>query len=334
MCDDNRGPLDSFADSLDPLHLDDTLFGNGDGHTSFDEFMIGQDDDDDYSGNSDYMGDEEDFDMDDGGAEMVPLANAGNRHPVVSRPGPTITLTFSVAEPERKVPTEGVWKYFERDYWHFAQALIDRFPELEPDYDDRSDLREMIVETYEIDKPRAIRYLYWLWENFPKTLFEQEGEEDFELISYLIRWKPILELIQNNGHDEYLYEQLKSDVFIQAAFFDGVIKKHDMLFPESYVRYLFDFCDFDAAMKAYDSFLKGQKGRYGEVDIGKLWLGIARSISWNEKISFKETLELLSKIRPVVEGIGIRGVKVLKEIDAAIERAKDNIACEEEYIEG
>jgi len=54
------------------------------------------------------------------------------------------------------------------------------------------------------------------------------------------------------------------------------------------------------------------------------------SVKWCEDLSDKETFDLLTQIRSVVEGIGIRGVKVLKEIDETIERLKEDIAYEED----
>ena len=46
--DDDNGFLDDLADTLDPLHINDILFGNGDGRTSFEETMtaelLGEDD--------------------------------------------------------------------------------------------------------------------------------------------------------------------------------------------------------------------------------------------------------------------------------------------------
>ena len=33
-----------FADSLDPMHLNDELFGDGDGYTDFGEMMMSEDD--------------------------------------------------------------------------------------------------------------------------------------------------------------------------------------------------------------------------------------------------------------------------------------------------
>ena len=49
--DDDFRPLDDLANALDPLHLNDELFGNGDGYTTFEESvaadLLGEDDPDD-----------------------------------------------------------------------------------------------------------------------------------------------------------------------------------------------------------------------------------------------------------------------------------------------
>lgn len=52
---------DDFANSLDPLHLNDELFGNGDGYTDFGELLAGDDDSDPF-GTDDFDGGDSDGD--------------------------------------------------------------------------------------------------------------------------------------------------------------------------------------------------------------------------------------------------------------------------------
>ena len=330
MSKNGHSGLDDFANSLDPLHLDDAFCGNGDGYTDFTEFATANDDDDLYGNGcssyddsgSDEYDDEESFSSHDSGLNAT--KSVGNNQPI-------ITLQFEVAKPKRTAPTDGMWKYFDGDsWWDFIQALIDHFPELGSDYDGKSDFRGIITETYEIDKPRAVAYLLWLWESFPKEFFKDEVDGFACRNSYRCRGYLLLPLIQNFGKDPYLQEQMKTEAFLKAAFYDGVMTKHEIDLPEAYISKLCLSKDFDGAMKAYNAFLEGQKGRYGEVDIGKLWLSVVYSVKWCEDLSDKETFDMLTKIRSIVDGIGIRGTKVLKEIDEALKRLQEDIAYEEE----
>ena len=102
----------------------------------------------------------------------------------------TITLSFSVAEPIRKKPTDGVWKYYDEDFdgpWNYDQALIENFPELAEDYEPNvsdSTLPDIIIETYEINHERTIKYLKWLWNTFTADLFVNEKDSVWGRQSY------------------------------------------------------------------------------------------------------------------------------------------------------
>lgn len=318
----NSDWLDDFADSLDPLHLDDTFFGNGDGVSSFDEMMIAEESDDSLCENRDETNDNNENDeksIDECSffkESISPTDNAEVINPI------NIRLTVSFSEPQRTAPTDGMWKYYNESWksWDFAQALIDYFPELASDYESNSysTLSNIIKETYEIDKIRATNYLLWLWENFPREFFKDEQDGAFERPSFRCRGQLIQTLMIWNEHDAFLYEQLKSDAFLQAAFIDGIMEKHDEFFSEKYIDYLLSFNDFFSAEKAYRLFLEGQRGRYGQVDLGKMWDGVVMSIMYNHHLEEKDKKQLFLQISPLVKEIGERGIKVMKSIDENI----------------
>ena len=120
------------------------------------------DDDEDEDVEEDFLEDS-DFDEDD---EETDLNDDS---------GVSFTLSFSVAEPKRTKPTDGIWKYFDESWesWDFAQALIDHFPGLAKHYESNSDetLPKIILDAYKIEPSRAFKYLRWLWETFPFEIF-------------------------------------------------------------------------------------------------------------------------------------------------------------------
>lgn len=323
--DENNGWMDEFADSLDPLHVNDTFFGNGDGTTSFDEMLIADDADD-------VLGEDADADESDHFDDTESYLSLQDD----VTDSIMINLSFSFPEPKRTAPTEGTWKYYNETWksWNFAQALIDRFPELAPDYEANSDstLPNIITETYEIDKPRAVRYLYWLWGNFPRDYFNNEEDGAFKRNSYQCRGELIQQLIINNEHDAFLYDLLKTNVFMQAMFIDGIMEKHNEWVPARYICYLLSFDDYASAEKAYHLFLEGQKGRYGTVDLGKMWDNVVwMGIMYNHRLSDEIKCKLLRHIRPLVDKIGERGKKVIHSIDESIEKIrKRREFCREE----
>ena len=309
--------LNDFANSLDPLHLDDAFFGNGDGFTSFDETLIAEESDDMFDENrhdtnDDDEGDEESIEERAEYEENIsPKDKAGLFHP--------IGIRLTITEPQRTAPTEGMWKYYDENWksWDFAQALIDSFPELAPDYESNSDntLFNIIRETYETDKVRAVNYLCWLWRNFPREFFADEQDSAFKRPSFQCRGYLIEVLMIWNENDAFLYEQLKSDAFLQAAFVDGIVEKHDEYFPATYIKYLLSFNDFASAEKAYKLFLEGQKGRYGVTDLCKMWDEVVMDIMYNDHLNGEVKTDIFRWIRPFVKAFGEHGAKVVKKID-------------------
>ena len=315
-----------FADSLDPLHLNDELFGDGDGYTDFGEMMRASEDDHETTPNhSDEEDDCKDY-CDEGGV-LSPENRPGVEGASPAPPASGVTFTLSVAWPPRKAPTTGMWRYFNEspDYWDFNKALLDAFPELIPDYEGntRCHLADVITETYEIDKPRGIAYLRWIWANFPVELLEKEQEDDFWRGSWESRGEVVLRLIDDNPNDNGLCKLLKSEEFLHATFEECLIDKHTLFLPQRYIFYLLRANDFAAAKEAYDAFLAGQKGRYGPVDLGKMWDAIVLGLRYDEKLSDRAKATLLTRIRPLVAAIGIRGEKVCKKIDNYLAELKE-----------
>lgn len=235
----------------------------------------------------------------------------------------SITLTFSLVEPKRTSPTTGVWNYYDEsfDLWDFAQALIDEFPELAEDYESGSDstLPNIVIETFEIDRPRALKYLKWLWTTFTPEYFKGEKESPWHRHSYKCRGALIYRLINENDLDDGLYKILKNDEdFIKAAFYEGIADKHDYELVKEYMGLMFKKNDFDAGITIYNHYLKGHQGRYSDNDLGKLWLGLVYAISWS-KLGIREKIELLTQIIPIVEGLGARGNKTKRQIDEYLE---------------
>lgn len=199
----------------------------------------------------------------------------------------TITLSFSVAEPKRIKPSVGVWKYYEESFggsWNYDQALIENFPELAEDYEPNisdNTLPNIIIETYEIDHDRAVKYLKWLWKTFTPDLFVNEKDSVWERESYKGRGLLIYRLISENEDSEELYKLLKGDVeFIYAAFRDCVHKKHQYELVKNYMLVMVRNNDASAAKLVYNAYLEGQKGRYSDKDLGNLWEDMAHNISW------------------------------------------------------
>jgi len=259
------------------------------------------------------------------------------------------TISFSIAEPERTKPTTGVWKYYDEDFggmWNFDQALIEQFPELADDYEPNVScytLRDIIVETYEIDKERAVKYLKWLWNTFTPDLFEDEKEKPGEGNSFRIRAGLIKELIWKNSGDEYLYKIIKNDKdFLITAFRDCVHEKHNYNFAQDVIEEMLIHKDVKAAKTVYLAYLEGQKGRYTDKDLGKLWCEIANQFEFvNGKFDYseKEQIAVIKGLIPLVEKLGERSKKPLNEFNGIIEMLEDHLdededkECDEEKIE-
>ena len=231
----------------------------------------------------------------------------------------SITLTFSLAEPKRTAPTTGVWKYYDEswDLWDFAQAMIDEFPELAEDYESGSDLTlpNIITETFEIDRPRAIKYLKWLWSTFTPDYFKDEKESPWHRHSYKCRGALIYRLLIENEDDYGLYKLLKNDeAFIRAAFYEGIADKHDYELAREYIALMLSKNDFEAAQTMYNHYLKGHQGRYSDNDLGKLWQDLIDTISWSN-LSRPKKIKLATQVIPIVESIGVRGKKPKRQID-------------------
>lgn len=340
--DEKHSWFDDYANKTDVFHTDDFMYGNNDGYTTFDEMVLADimrgstekkiitsdiDDFDDLEEDSE-MDEEDYFDRengedvdrgDDSDDDDIDFENYGYLDNIS---GP-LSFTITVGDPGEKRIKKGVWKYYDGFDWEFGAALIDHFPELSSDYESgcRDDICDIISETYDIDKSRAIKYLLWVWENFPKELFIKEKDNNpLERNDYKSRGGVVLRLIYDYKNDQELLNLLKTQKFIDATFKEGLIVKHDITLPEEYIGILLCNNCFDYAIKAYNAFLVGQKGRYGEVDLGKLWEGIVSKIYYDsydeDDILSEETkIELFKKIRPVVEKIGIRGGKIIKTID-------------------
>ena len=215
--------------------------------------------------------------------------------------------------------TFGIWKYYDEswDLWDFAQAMIDEFPELAEDYESGSDLTlpNIITETFEIDRPRAIKYLKWLWSTFTPDYFKDEKESPWCRHSYKCRGALIYRLLIENEEDYGLYKLLKNDeAFIKAAFYEGIADKHDYELAKEYIGLMLAKNDFDAAQTMYNHYLKGHQGRYSDNDLGKLWQDLIDVISWSN-LSKPKKIKLVTQVIPIVEALGVRGKKPKRQID-------------------
>ena len=215
---------------------------------------------------------------------------------------------------------KGIWRYYSPDWkdWSYDQALIENFPELAEDYDPNisdSTLPNIIIETYEIDPDRAVKYLKWLWKTFTPNLFANEKDTPgFETESYKGRGNLISRLILEFGDSDSLYNLLKSDLdFIFAAFRDCKHQKHDYWLVKSYMLFLLKHNDIVSAKMIYCCYLEGQKGRYSDKDLGKLWAEIIDEIHWLE-IDGKEKAKMAEAFVPFIEKIGERGKKALEKL--------------------
>ncbi len=229
------------------------------------------------------------------------------------------TISFSLAEPKRTASTAGVWKYYDEswDLWDFAQAMIDEFPELAEDYESGSDLTlpNIITETFEIDRPRAIKYLKWLWSTFTPEFFKDEKEGPWHRHSYKCRGALIYRLLIENDDDYGLYKLLKNDeTFIRAAFYEGIADKHDYELAKEYIGLMLSKNDFEAAETMYNHYLKGHQGRYSDNDLGKLWQDLIDTISWSN-LSRPKKIKLATQVIPILGSLGVRGKKPKRKID-------------------
>lgn len=231
-----------------------------------------------------------------------------------------VTLSFSVVESKRAKPSVGVWKYYDENFggsWNYDQALIENFPALAQDYEPNiSDetLPNIIVETYEIDHDRAVKYLKWLWKTFAPDLFDNEKDSVWERESYKGRALLIYRLISENEDSKELYKLLKGDVeFIYAAFRDCVHKKHQIEVVKEYMLFMIRNNDMSATKLVYNAYLKYQKGRYSDKDLGDLWMEVIYGISWLDSDE-REKIDITRQLIPLIEKIGIRGKKPLETI--------------------
>lgn len=212
---------------------------------------------------------------------------------------------------------DNVWRYYDEWHeWNYAQALIDNFSELAEDYivNNHSILSDIILETYEIDKPRAVLYLKWLWKTFTPDLFINEKDTPYGTESFKSRGEIIMRLIFANYSCDCLYNLLKNDTdFLIAGFIDCRHEKHNLDFVKAYIGFMLKRLDVDAIIDAYNYYLKGQKGRYTDKDLGNLWNDIAFGVFYSG-INNQEKFDTLERFIPFIECLGVRSKKPLDRI--------------------
>lgn len=223
-------------------------------------------DDDDLDESLDEIGDDYEEKLDD---DFVAEENDG---------GSGISLTFSLSfeEPDRTKPTTGAWKYYDEgwDSWDFAQALIDKYPELVRHYKSGSDetLPKIISDTYVMSPEKAFEYLTWLWNFFPASILN-EKEREFDNPSYQCRAYLIWWLIVDNEEEDApeLLDFVCKESTIKSVFYESIHEEHDLLVVKNYMAFLFDRKKFAEAIMVYKAFKKGQEGKYSERDLADLW---------------------------------------------------------------
>lgn len=228
-------------------------------------------------------------------------------------------------------PMDNAWRYYDEcGYWEFIGALLENFPELKEDYEGaRCDLVTIIKETYEIDKPRAIKYLKWLWKTFPADLLKKgKNSEANEYCLYQCRGEPVYELIIGFSNDDYLYKELKNDTdFLFAAFRDCVHHKHNYYLLEYYMNIMLRHQDVNMALIVYACYLHWQKGRYSANDLDKLWTDLVRGICRYD-LSAEEKIVITERFIPFIKKLGDRAKKPLKEIEENQEGWQERIDYE------
>lgn len=239
----------------------------------FDEFERKDDDDID----EDFLDDsEEDEDFDVNPIEEDEVCDFSETDESEEAGGISLTFSLSFEEPERTKPTTGAWKYYDEgwDSWDFAQALIDKYPELARHYKSGSDeiLPKIVSDTYVISPEKAFEYLTWLWEFFPASILN-EKEREFDNPSYQCRAYLIWWLIVDNEEAEApeLLDFVCKESTIKAAFYESVHEEHDLLVVKNYMAFLCDRKKFTEAITVYNAFKKGQVGKYSERDLADLW---------------------------------------------------------------
>lgn len=247
-----------------------------------------------------------------------------------------VSVSFSLEHKKRSKPTDGVWRYYDdwKD-WDFDQALIDNFPELEEDYAGNRDtsLVDIILETYEIDKDRAVSYLKWLWKTFTPDLFADEKETAWGTNSFNGRGKLIERLIIHNEKCDYLYNLLKTDIdFLNAGFIDCRHPKHDYSLVKDYMEFMLKHNDMDGLKTVYEYYLKGQKGNYSNNDLSKLWKRII-DIVYYSYYSDEEKVQILQSFVPFVSELGIRSETTLEYLTNCQKKCREDIEEDEEYEE-
>ena len=223
------------------------------------------DDDEDEDVEEDFL---EDSDFDEDDDEETDLNDDS---------GVSFTLSFSVAEPKRTKPTDGIWKYFDESWesWDFAQALIDHFPGLARHYESNSDetLPKIILDAYNIEPSRAFKYLRWLWETFPFEILKEVKEDAFDHPTYKSRAMLVFRLIIENDEENSndLLKFLCENKTIKAVFYESLIEKHEKIVALDYLKFLLERGKYKEALQVYQAYKEGQDGRISEQDLSDLW---------------------------------------------------------------
>jgi len=242
----------------------------------------------------------------------------------------SITLSFSVEEPPRTLPMEGLWKYYNEgsDYWELGTALFDIFPELHNEFNPKwrkelsCDFVEIIGRVSEFDFKRALKYYDFLLTHFPFDEVFKMGEKHRhgtvnDLLLRTTYW--LFECEEENI--EKLYAYLKNnDKLFELQFIKYKWEGFEEFFMRDYLKFFAEKKDYAQIKKAYNTCLEHQKGSYTLMDLGDFWYSFISNYAWDIDEVMDD--ELYDFIKEAIKPLGVYGKKARKKLKEITPKSK------------
>ncbi len=284
---------DGDVDSVDAMIYDDMIEEeNASNSTSYYDDIDDDNDFDDSDDDDDDFDDSDDDDDDNDDEEEIEFSGIYD------------PLSYS---PKRVV--QGPMKYFDGE-WHFFDALVNHFPELQNDYSGDEDLSlgDFFIEMSEVSPEKTAKYWKWLMDTFtPQILKETNGttgqsfsnEPGGYVVGHTWDWG-------DKQCGTAFLEVIKEEKYFRYVFEDSVWEKHDTIIIANILNLAFVKKEYELIKKIFNSYLRYQKSQYTNRDVSEIWQRFLINVDTSVPTDLKKY------IQGIAEGIGEFGRRITK----------------------